>query len=84
MRRCAVVTEQLDDTLLLQAALGTPPSDVEVRWVAAGGWSGADALARSIRVHGEADVAEVVDADSTDRNLVEGRRQWRWLRERCR
>jgi hypothetical protein len=83
MKPSIVVTEGETDCLLLRAILDESLTAVPVSFVAAGGWSAADAYARSVLVHGAADVVLVVDADSSDANLAEERRRFlqRSLRE---
>ncbi len=76
MKPCKVVTEGETDLLILQALLEISHRNRPVEFMAAGGWSGADSLARSILVRGESDVALVVDADSTDLDRIEARRQF--------
>ncbi|MDQ2730889.1 MAG: hypothetical protein M3Y56_04455, partial [Armatimonadota bacterium] len=71
-----VVTEGLHDVALLQAILNISSEDPKIKFVAAGGWSSADSLARSYLVSGGTKVVLVVDADSSDTNQVEARRNF--------
>jgi hypothetical protein len=71
---CVVVTEGPTDVAILQALVGSADTRRNVKFVAAGGWSAADALARSLLVHGTTDVALAVDADTTDPASVEEHR----------
>lgn len=72
--KTVVVTEGENDILLLKALVGETGTTTE--FVKAGGWSGADSLARSYLVDGQHDVALVVDADSYDERMVEERRRF--------
>src|SRR5258708_32327690 len=76
MRHSTIVTEGEQDRLLLQALLNIEADDPDIRVMAAGGWSSADSLARSFLVRGEDNVALVVDADTTDPDLVEERKRF--------
>ena len=76
MSQFTVVTEGKQDVALLKAFLDVTDDNTNVRFVAAGGWSSADALARSFLAHGDTHVALVVDADTTDPNLVEDRKRF--------
>jgi hypothetical protein len=71
-----VITEGEQDRLVLQALLEIRPDDASVNFLAAGGWSSVDSLARSLLVHNNQIVAVVVDADSSDPNLIEERRRF--------
>lgn len=75
--KSVVVTEGESDVLLLKALVGRESEDIE--FVKAGGWSGADSLARSYLVDGRHDVALIVDADAYEPDRAEERRQF--LRE---
>ncbi len=75
--KSVVITEGESDVLLLKALVGRASEDVE--FVQAGGWSGADSLARSYLVDGRHDVALIVDADACEPDRAEERRQF--LRE---
>jgi hypothetical protein len=76
MKPCTVITEGPADAALLEAVLALDPNVADVRVVAAGGWSSADSLARSMLIHGREDVALVVDADSTDPVVVNERQRF--------
>src|SRR5207244_323692 len=64
------------DATLLRWLLADVANDPHVEFSAAGGWSGADSFARSLRIVGRGSVALVVDSDTTDSNLVEERRRF--------
>lgn len=72
--KTVVVTEKESDVLLLKALVGEAGASAD--FVKAGGWSGADSLARSYLVDGQHDVALVVDADSYDEHRVEERQRF--------
>jgi len=72
--KTVVVTEGENDIFLLKALVGEAGATTE--FVKAGGWSGADSLARSYLVDGQHDVALVVDANSHDEDRVEERRRF--------
>ena len=72
--KTVLVTEGEADILLLKALVGEAGATTE--FVKAGGWSGADSLARSYLIDGQHDVALVVDADSYDEHMVEERRRF--------
>ncbi len=72
--KTVVVTEGESDILLLKALLGEASATAE--FVKAGGWSGADSLARSYLVDGQHDVVLIVDADSYDPQRVEERKRF--------
>jgi hypothetical protein len=76
MNPCTLVTEDESDRRLLETLLDINKINRPIKIIAAGGWSSADSLARSILVHDEDDVALVVDADSTDPNLAEERQRF--------
>lgn len=63
-RRVTIVTEGEADRLLIGALLDVPDKHVNI--VVAHGWSAADSVARSLLVRDNADVALVVDADTSD------------------
>src|SRR5579871_3419751 len=46
------------------------------KYMAAGGWSSADSLARSVLTNPNTKVAIIVDADSSDPNLIEERKRF--------
>ncbi len=69
---CHVVTEGKSDVTLLTELLGTEASEI----IEAGGWSGADAYARSILAARKEPVALVIDAGTSDPNRVMERRQF--------
>jgi hypothetical protein len=76
MTPSTIVTEGEHDRLLLLTLLNIDPDDTRIRILAAGSWSSADSLARSLLVHGKERVAIVVDADTTDPILVEDRKRF--------
>ena len=65
MEQYQVVMEGKSDVLLLRAILNIPADDPKVTFVAAGGWSSADSYARTVLIQDKANIALVVDADST-------------------
>ena len=76
MSRFTIVTEGEQDVALLKALLNVPDNDANVTFIANRGWSSADTYARSLLIRGDTNVVLVVDADSTDPNLVEHRRRF--------
>jgi hypothetical protein len=76
MNRFTVVTEGKHDVALLKTLLNITDDNTNVKFVAAGGWSSADSLARSYLIHGDTNVALVVDADTTDPSQVEDRKRF--------
>lgn len=73
MKKYKVITERKEDALLLRALRDIAAHDTQITVESTGGWSVADSYARSVLVMNEADVALVVDADSTDPSVVEDR-----------
>lgn len=63
--KTVLITEGDSDKLLINRLLSGQGVD-NVNILVAGGWSSADSLARSILIHGDTNVAVVVDADSVD------------------
>lgn len=76
MGRYVLVTEGPTDAVILRSILKISPDDPCIIIEAAGGWSSADSYARTVLVENEADVALVVDADSTDPNIIEDRKRF--------
>lgn len=74
-----VVTQGQTDVQILRAALGVEAGDPDIQFRAGGGWSAADAYARSLLIDNKGDVALVVDADTTDPNVADDRK--RFLRQ---
>jgi hypothetical protein len=71
-----VVTQEPIDVLIISAILGIRPGEPHIEVIDAGGWSAADSYARTALVENEADVALVVDADTSDHNQAEERRRF--------
>ncbi len=76
MKPYQVVTQSQANVLLLQAILNIPDDDPQIEFVAAGGWSRVDSYARTLLIEDKANVAVVVDADTTDPNNVDSRRRF--------
>jgi hypothetical protein len=76
MSKFKIVTEGLQDVVFLEILLNISSNDPNVELVAAGGWSSAESLARSFLVRTGSNVALVVDADTTDPNLIEDRKRF--------
>jgi hypothetical protein len=74
MRKSVVITVGESDCVLLQNLLRETGN--ETRFIAAGGWSSADSLARSVLADGYYDVALVVDADTNDEFLASERKRF--------
>lgn len=72
--KSVVITEGESDVILLKALVGRKNEDIE--FVKAGGWSGADSLARSYLADGRHNVALIVDADAYEPEQVEERRKF--------
>jgi hypothetical protein len=70
-----LITEGESDTALMKALVGSGHTDC-TRYIAAGGRSSADALARSYLTDPTTKVVVVVDADTSDPNLVEERKRF--------
>ena len=67
-----LITEREFDKALFQTLVGTG----DIKYIAAGGWSSADSLARSYLTDPQTRVVLVVDADTSDPNLVEDRKRF--------
>lgn len=74
MNQNIVVVEGDRDRILLESLLRSMSNQHGLRVIAAGGYSAADSLARSILIRGIANVALVVDADSIDPRAIDERR----------
>ena len=76
MKKTYVITEGKSDRLLLEILLEISPGHPDVQVVAAGGWSSADSLARSVLATTDHRVALVVDADTIDSVQADYRRRF--------
>lgn len=76
MKKTYVITEGDSDRLLLEILLEVSPDRPDVQVVAAGGWSSADSLARSVLATSEHRAAIVVDADTIDSVQADYRRRF--------
>jgi hypothetical protein len=67
-----LITEGTTDSVLMQSLI----QDQSIKYIATGGWSSADSLARSYLTDPLMNVVLVVDADSSDPSLIEERRRF--------
>jgi hypothetical protein len=75
MTTYVLLTEDELDAKLMEALLERKNVH-DVKYIAAGGWSGADSLARSYLTDPHANVALVVDSDSLDEGTTEERKRF--------
>lgn len=71
-----IITEGITDQLLLKSILSLDEERSDVQIVAAGGWSSADSLARTLLATSDDQVALVVDSDSIDPEQIEYRKRF--------
>jgi hypothetical protein len=76
MRTTAIVTASESDALLLGSLLDISESQMDSRFVAMSNFSSADSMARTILLHGEQDVALVVDAGAVDPSRIRERERF--------
>jgi hypothetical protein len=75
MNEPMLITEGQDDVTLLRSILDDGAMSA-IKYISAGGWSGADALARSYLTDPDVRVAVVVDADTLDANGAAERKRF--------
>src|SRR5437870_5769095 len=76
MNPCFLVTQGPAEVALLRGVLGVGEDEPQIKLVAAGGWSSADSLARSVLATGRGDVALIVDAEAIAPHVVGERKHF--------
>src|SRR5579863_1035296 len=70
-----VITEGESDATFVKSLIGSGKAD-KTHYIPAGSWSSADSLARSYLTDPQTKVVVIVDADSSDPNLIEERKRF--------